>query len=187
MPTLPRFVALCGNPRAGKSEAQKILQEAYGYEPVDDGMPLREIAVEKFGLSWEDVTTQAGKLRYTEIAGNSRQNRDILGSLGVGLEEQFGEMILPFLATRKLDPAKRYSFGSVRKVQGHYYKQFDGVVLEIVNPDAGPSPYAFDVYDKSAIDARIFNNMLHHGFSPEVARKDLANKLQFALEALAAR
>ncbi|MER9176338.1 hypothetical protein NKH72_22420 [Mesorhizobium sp. M0955] len=174
---LPRFVALCGNPKSGKSEVQKILDSLYGYEPVDDGHVLRQFAVEKLGLSWDDVQTQDGKAQFTEILGKNWQNRDILGTLGKQLEDMFGEHIMPFIATRQLPNAGRYSFGSVRKTQGHFFKDAGGVVIEIENPAAPPSPYAFDKFDGSVVDYVITNNALALGLPVEEARADLRAKV----------
>lgn len=155
---LPKFIALCGNPKAGKSEVQTILERRFGYQPVDDGHVLRKFAVENLGLSWDDVKTQDGKARKTNILGKNWVNRDILGTLGKQLEDMFGEHILPFIAANALPAAGLYSFGSVRKTQGWFYKQRGGFVIEIARASALPSPYAFDQYDKTCIDATIIND-----------------------------
>ena len=155
---LPRFIALCGNPKSGKSEVQKILDSLYGYEPIDDGHVLREFAVEKLGLTWDDVQTQDGKAAYTDILGKRWQNRDILGTLGKQLEDMFGEHIMPFIATRGLSPYRFYSFGSVRKTQGHFFRANGGVVLEVRRPGVGPSGYEFDKFDRSAVSGVVDND-----------------------------
>ena len=80
-PTLPRFVALCGNPLSGKSTAGKLL-ESMGYGLVDDGGPMRKMAIEHFGASHDDVYTQEGKLRTTKVNGVVMTWRDVLGRLG---------------------------------------------------------------------------------------------------------
>lgn len=183
--TLPRFIALCGNPKSGKSEVQKILHRHFGYEPVDDGHVLRQFAVEKLGLSWDDVQTQEGKARFTEILGKTWQNRDILGTLGNQLEDMFGEQIMPFIATRSTQPGGLYSFGSVRKTQGHFFKQHGGIVIEVCNPLAGPSPFAFDKFDASAVDHKIYNDALFRGLEKEVALIDLEEKVISAVNQLA--
>lgn len=159
---LPRIIALCGNPKAGKSEVQKMLHRHYGYEPIDDGHVLREFAVEKLGLSWDDVATQEGKVRETEILGKTWQHRKVLGEFGKVLEGMFGEWIMPFIATRNLDPNKRYSFGGCRKTQGLFYRQMGGLVVEIDNPDAGPSGNDFDLWDKSAVNYVLRNDAPFH-------------------------
>jgi hypothetical protein len=181
MSDLPQLIALCGNPGSGKSEAQKFLNNAFGYQPVDDGEALRDFAISHFGLSIKDVYTQEGKDRYTEIANERWQNRNILGTLGKQLEEAFGEHIMPWMATRKLNPHKRYSFGSVRKTQGAFFKQLGGIVIEIQNPDAPASPYEFDRYDQTYVDATIINDGLHRGFERNFALLDFHTKLAFIL------
>ena len=103
----PRFIALCGNPKSGKSLAQEILSQDLNYLPIDDGHVLREFAVNKLGLSWDDVTTQEGKKRHTEILGKDWEHRILLGDFGKVLEDMFGEHIMPFIATRNLYPDAR--------------------------------------------------------------------------------
>lgn len=181
-PALPKYIGLCGDPGAGKTEAQKILQEEFDYRPVDDGHVLREFAVEKLGLSWDDVQTQDGKKRFTEILGKKWQNRDILGTLGKQLEDMFGEEIMPFIATRNINSKLRYCFGSVRKTQGHFFRREGGLVIQIANPDASPSPYDFDWFDPTAVDIIINNDGLSR-FDGDVvsAREDLRDKLIAAL------
>lgn len=154
----PLRIALCGNPKSGKSEVQRILQEQHGVIPVDDGEVLREFGIDYLGLTPEDVYTQAGKSRFTEILGKSWQHRDILGTLGNHLEEMFGEQIMPFIACRDLKPELSYSFGSVRKEQGAYYKQIGGVVIEVVRPGAEPSGYDFDKFNRDHVTWTISND-----------------------------
>jgi hypothetical protein len=156
--TLPPFIALCGNPKAGKSEVQKILERNFGYSPIDDGHIIRRFAIDWLNLPENLVYTQEGKASYVEIAGKKWQVRDILGTYGRKLEEMFGEHAMPMFALNMTKPGGLYSFGSVRKTQGGYYKQRGGVVLEIRNPSALPSPYAFDRYDESLIDGWIVND-----------------------------
>jgi hypothetical protein len=179
---LPRFVALCGNPKSGKSTAQEILKEDFGYEPVDDGFVLREFAVNKLGLDWDDVLTQEGKIRSTEILGHTWQNRILLGELGKVLEGMFGGNIMPFIATRGLDPAKRYSFGSVRRDQGFFYRALGGAVIELTNPLAPPTGNDFDTYDDRPVQITIHNDGLQtFDGDKRLARLDLAAKLKDAI------
>lgn len=163
----PLLIAICGNPTAGKSEAQKILQREYGIVPFDDGRVLRDIAKQLFELTEEQVTTQAGKLEYVEIGGREWQVRDILGSLGNIIEEKFGQQAIPSVSIRRAfehwsDNKETtfhcgYSFGSVRKTQGKSYRQHDGIVVEIVREGVGPSKYDFDQYDPSYVSLTIRN------------------------------
>jgi hypothetical protein len=173
----PRIIGLVGNPKAGKSTAQKIL-EKYVYWPIDDGAVLRRFCIENLGLTHDDVYTQEGKARCTEILGKTWQNRDLLGTLGQQLEDMLGEHIMPFIALKQLNPREKYSFGSVRKTQGHFIRQQGGIVIEIINPDAGPSPFAFDQYDRTAIDFSINNDALARGLSEQEALADLEGKLR---------
>ena len=175
--TVPHLIALCGNPGSGKSTAQKLLLQLYGHEPVDDGFAVRDIAMRHLGLSHDDVYTQEGKARSSEILGKTWQHRVILGEVANRLEEMFGDHIMPWIHTRKLDPAKRYSFGSVRRDQGLFYKQIGGVVIGIRNPLAPPSPNEFDRFDETVIDHWIDNDGLARGLEPEQALLDLADKL----------
>lgn len=178
---LPRLVALCGNPKSGKSEVQRILKEKFSYQPVDDAAVIRRFAIDWLGLTEEDVTTQEGKQKIVEILGKEWQVRDILGTYGCKLEEMFGEWIFPYTATRNLSDLMRYSFGSVRRNQGRFYKQQGGVVIEIQNPLAKPSPYAFDRYDKSVVDIVIDNDSLERGANRAEALLDLEAKVERAI------
>lgn len=155
----PRGVALCGYPGAGKTTVAEILEELYGVRPVDDGHVLREFAVEKLGLGWDDVRTQAGKARTTEILGRTWQNREILGEFGKLLEGMFGEHILPFIATRGLQPGRIYSFPSCRKGQGHFYRSWGGICVEVIKSGTGPK-FDFDHYDAAAAQFVINNHTL---------------------------
>lgn len=178
---LPRFIAICGNPKSGKSEVQKILQEIYGYQPVDDGRVIRRFAIDWLGLTENDVYSQEGKARYVEILGKRWQIRDILGTYGKKLEEMFGKWIMPYLGTRNLPEGGLYSFGSCRRDQGLFYKSLGGVVFEVKNPLAGPSPYDFDQYDASIVDVTIENDGLSRFEDKVEARKDLEAKVMRAV------
>ncbi|MBS7701487.1 MULTISPECIES: hypothetical protein [unclassified Chelatococcus] len=65
---------------------------------------------------------------------------------------------MPFMSTRKLDPSRSYSFGSVRKNQGLFYQSLGGVVIGITRPGAEPSPFIFDKFDESVVDFWIEND-----------------------------
>jgi hypothetical protein len=156
-----RYIALCGNPKSGKSTVQKILHDRYGVLPVDDGLCLRDFAMRHLGLTLLDVSTQEGKTRHTNILGKSWENRKILGEFGAALENLFGEHIMPWVATRGLNGNGVYSFGSVRKTQGHFFKEQFGreaVIVEVMRKGVGPTGNAFDAYDRSMVDMVIDNS-----------------------------
>lgn len=180
----PRFIAFCGNPKSGKSTAQEILSKDRNYLPIDDGFVLREFAVNKLGLSWDDVQTQEGKKRTTSILGKDWEHRILLGEFGKVLEDLFGEHIMPFIATRNLYPNARYSFGSVRKTQGHFFRQNGGIVIEIINPMAPPSGNAFDQYDTTAVDRTVINDGLLKFDDPDRARAHFRADLLAAVDAI---
>lgn len=185
MLTPPRLIALCGNPKSGKSLVQEIIGNHYGHAAVDDGYTLREFAVEKLGLSWDDVITQEGKARSTNILGRDWVNRDLLGEFGNRLEDMFGEHIMPLLALKGCSEDQRYTFGSVRKTQGRFYREHGGVVIEIANPLASPSGYAFDMYDREAVDITIVNDgQQRFAGDDKAAYRDLEAKVIAAIEAL---
>lgn len=177
----PKYIGLCGNPKSGKSEVQRILNKFYQYIPIDDGEVLRQFAMKYLGLSESDVYTQEGKAEYTNILGKEWQNRDILGTLGKQLEDMFGEHIMPFISTRGLDGQGYYSFGSVRKTQGQFFLDNGGLVIEIVNPGAGPSPYDFDKYDSKLCQVRITNDAMYLGATKEQGIRDLEDKVNRAM------
>lgn len=183
----PQLIALCGNPGAGKSEVQKILQAEFSYQPIDDGMPMRHFCVQSLGMKWEDVLTQEGKAGTVEILGKTWVRRDILGQLGNVFEDMFGEHIMPFMATRNLNPMGRYSFGSVRRDQGAFYKKLGGIVMGVRNPLAGPSIYEFDRFDENLVDIWIENDALAQGMTPEDGLMDLGIKVATALSAWSAQ
>lgn len=196
-PTLPRFIALCGNPTSGKTTAAEILEELFGYKLVDDGQFLRKIGIDHFGLTHQQVYSQAGKLESVVINGETMTVRDVLGRIGNGFEEQFGADVIPELAYNNLRDANgfaphqingfggRFVFGSVRREQGWYHRKRGALVIEIENPLAEPSPYEFDRYNAKACHISVLNDGLARGLSPAEARKDLASKLTPVLEAAA--
>ncbi|TDW20431.1 hypothetical protein EV128_12561 [Rhizobium azibense] len=173
----PKLIALCGNPTSGKSTAANIINDLYGHKLADDGLALRKIAMDYLGLTAEQVFTQEGKLEYVMINGRRWQVREILGEIGNAFEEKFGGDIIPIMA-HNAQPEGQFSvFGSVRREQGRYWKEQGALVLEIINPLAGPSQYEFDTYNPAYADHQIQNDGLARGLSPEEARLDLMDKI----------
>lgn len=161
--SLPPIIALCGHPGAGKTEAQKILFNLFGYVPVDDGLPLRRIAMNWLGATEEQVSTPAGKASAIEINGRPWIMRDVLGEIGNAFEEKFGGDVIPLMAFNQYRigtslSRARHCFASVRRQQGWFYKRRGGVVIEVRRPGVGPSAYEFDRFDPAAVDAVVDND-----------------------------
>lgn len=154
----PRIIALCGRPKSGKTTLAEILKRKLNYEIVDDATPLRQIGVAHFGLSIEDVTTQAGKARELEFINRQWTVREILGEIGNALEDKFGPDIIPAMAYSKMRENKNYVLPSVRKAQGIFWKSKGAVVIEVINPYVGESSYEFDQYDQTCIDFQVIND-----------------------------
>ncbi|OCP21922.1 MULTISPECIES: hypothetical protein [unclassified Ensifer] len=175
--SLPQIIALCGNPTSGKSTAAEIINELYGHELADDGLPLRKIAMDYLGLTPNQVFTQEGKLETVTINGRDWQVREILGEIGNAFEEKFGGDIIPIMSHNARPKSAWSVFGSVRREQGKYWRDQGALVVEIVNPLAGPSKFEFDTFNNAYCHHQILNDGLARGLSPEVARLDLTAKI----------
>jgi len=166
---LPRLIALCGKPGSGKTTAAEILRDKLGYTIADDGLPLRQMAMQHLGLTEHQVFTQEGKLETVNLVGQDHTVRSILGEIGNAFEEKFGGDVIPYMTHRSLDPTKTYVMGSVRRIQGHYWGAQGALVIEIDRPDVDPSPYNFDHYDPAAVHVVVLNDGpargLHHAES----------------------
>lgn len=159
------MIALCGVPGSGKSEVQRILHEQFGIKPIDDGEFARLNCMDLFGMTVDDVYTQEGKLRTTEILGRQWQNRNVLGEYIAALESTFGEHLSPQWAVRKARQIKMsnpetpgFSFGSVRRSQGHYYRNLGAAVVEIVRPGTQKTGNSWDEFDQSAVTHTLLND-----------------------------
>lgn len=170
MLTLPRYIALCGQPGHGKTTVQNLLFDRFEVEPIDDGQVLREATAALTGADLDDLQTQEGKTGLFTICGQELQRRDFLGWLGNCMEGRFGTGFMPEQAMRIAEEAAgealalyghrvvAFSFGSVRKDQGRHYKARGGAVIEVVDPRKPTSPYDFDQYDRSLVDFTILND-----------------------------
>ena len=154
---IPHLIAICGYPGSGKTEVQNILAEI-DVLPVDDGAPVRDFAMRHLGLTRDQTHTQEGKAENSDIAGVYWNNRTILGELANRLEEMFGPHIMPYMATRTLFECNSYSFGSVRRDQGWFYKSQGGIVIGVRRPGVGPSGNEFDEFDFESVDFWIDND-----------------------------
>lgn len=155
-----KLIALCGAPKSGKTTVQKYLNTVHGVVPVDDGYPLRDIAMKHFGLSHSDVTTQVGKGRMVTLPGGRVvQVRVILGEIGNAVEHLLGPDGIPEMALKRIEKvdAPAFSFGSTRRHQGVVYRKYGGIVVEIVRPGFG-IVNEFDRYSDQPITHRIVND-----------------------------
>lgn len=154
----PKIIALCGHPKHGKSTAQGFL-EGVGFRSMDDGRPIRLEGMRRFGLTWEQVSTQNGKLEKCFAFGREMEVREALGLIGKEHESNplhWAEIALETLRVEGND--EPVSFGSVRRTQGLAYKKVGGIVVEIVDPRKPESPYDFDQYDRSIVDFTVVND-----------------------------
>ena len=176
---IPSYIALVGNPTAGKTTAAEIMVELFGVKILETGFPLRKFAMDHLGLTYQQVYTQEGKLENVDIAGEIWPVRKILGDLGQKLEDMFGEEIMPFMAQQLVKNTKGHCYvdASCRKSQPHFWKRQGGIVIGIRNPLAPPSPFTFDAFDESAVDYWIDNDGLANGMSKDEAMKDLSEKV----------
>ena len=176
---LPPIIALCGWPKAGKTTVQKILADLYDVVPLDDGLPLREIAVQYLGLTHDQVTTQIGKAATVGINGTPWIARDVLGELGNALEEKFGGDVIPLMAVNRFgldNPAgpnrhQPVSFASVRRQQGWFWRKRGALVIEVVRPGTEMGA-EFNRYDPDAAHCVIVN---------DGSLDDLPERVQYAL------
>jgi len=185
---LPRYIAICGNPKSGKSLVQEILRDRYAVQPVDDGAILRECAMKNLGATHAQVHTQEGKaslacwpngdLMIDARTGEHMSWRRVLGLLGNQLEDMFGKHVMPMTACARIATLTgSFSFGSVRRDQGSYYQQRGGIVIGIENPLAPPSGNEFDEFDLSIVDYWIENDALARGLPHVTALLDLQKKV----------
>ena len=176
-----RFIAICGYPDAGKSTVQRIMQDRYKIVAIDDGAALRRGAMAMFGLSEQHVTTSEGKSAKVIIDGKEMTVRQILGDLGCALEDKFGENIVPALTLAGLGPIDKsvdiFSFGSVRKGQGAFYRERGGIVVEVVREGTRPSS-DFDEYDRSVVDFTINNGTVDEPAAEQI----LVGQIDLVLE-----
>lgn len=185
---LPRYIAFCGVPKSGKSLAQEIMLRNYAVQQVDDGAILREFAIKNLGATHDQVHTQAGKASFAcwpngdkiidDRTGEWLTWRRVLGLLGNQLEAMFGKYVMPMTACARVAALPGpFSFGSVRRDQGMYYKNNGGIIIEVVNAMAVPTGNEFDEYDASIVDFRIPNDAMTRGLSHKDGVRDLEEKI----------
>jgi hypothetical protein len=154
------MIGICGYPQHGKSTAQRFLA-LLGVEPRDDAEALRRGAMEAFGLTHEQVTTQEGKAQFCEAFGQRMTVRQALGDYGQVYERKYGPNYWVEMAVEQLRAERvttPISFGSLRRSQCSVIKDNGGFVLEILAPDRPISKHAFDEYDRDYVDIQIIND-----------------------------
>ena len=159
-PLNPKFIALCGAPETGKTTVADYMAARYGGRVIDDGKVLREACRALYGLSHEDVYTQAGKARIKSVGGREFSHRQLLGDLGNLLEGFYGQQFMPERAIESIAPsdtARFFLFPSCRKTQGITYRAQGGVVIELIRPDHFPIN-DFDQYDRSLVSHVLSND-----------------------------
>jgi hypothetical protein len=169
----PRLIALCGKPLAGKTTAAEILHYEFNYTICDDGLPLRQIAMNYLGLNHSHVFTQEGKLETVMLNGRRWQTREILGEIGNAFEDKFGGDVIPMMSHNIQDPRKFYVMSSVRREQGAYWARVGALVIEIDKPGLAESAFEFDCYNPDHVHLSIINDTMD--------REDLRSKLTAAL------
>jgi hypothetical protein len=160
VPRNVKYIALCGAPESGKSEAQRLLNTFHNFYPVDDSRILREAAMILYGLEDWHVSTQEGKSTIITIGGERLPVRKLLGELGLHLEMRDPHHI-PKRALEdaiKDFPDTRFSFGSVRRDQAKVFKDTgEALVVEISREGFHPIN-DFDHYDTSLVDVTLIND-----------------------------
>lgn len=187
---MTQFIALCGYPRTGKTEVQKIISRIYGHVPVDDAAPLREATKILYGLTDWHVATQEGKSSLVNIGNRSLTVRKLLGDLGNHLEIN-DEFHLPRQALKtclEQEPDGRFVFGSVRRNQTRFFKQTgSAIVIEITRQGCLPTGN-FDFYNRDNIDISIENphdDRHGTGMHGVDAQTELERRVRAALDPIA--
>lgn len=163
----PEFVVVCGDPGHGKDTFADWLVQLLGpgTHKIDDGRPLREMAVLLYGVDYQDTLTQEGKRKLVKTLKGMQPLRQVLGELGEAMEALYGQNFNPDQAMRFIeklkanDPAAcRFIFPSVRRDQPLYYRERGALILQVIRPDAPVSPYEFDRWNRDAAHITIIND-----------------------------
>lgn len=167
---LPLMIGICGFPQHGKSTAQRFLS-LLGVQPRDDADALRRGAMQHFGLTYEQVTTQAGKTQLCQAFGHTMTVRQALGDYGQVYERRFGpdywveQAVEQLRAERVQAPV---SFGSLRRSQPSVIKRNGGFIIEILDPKGPPPIHDFDHFDRDDVDVQVINDSSLMGLATRV-------------------
>ncbi len=162
-----KLIALCGKPGSGKTTVAEILVSEYGYDIKDDGLPMRQMAMDYLGLTEDQVFTQAGKAEVVMIGQKIMTVREVLGEIGNAFEEKFGEDVIPMMSHSTMISGLKYVMGSVRRNQGRYWKSIGALVIEVVNPLVTDPGYEFDRYNTIFVDRVLLNDGQRMGLERE--------------------
>jgi hypothetical protein len=179
---MARYVALCGYPKAGKSEVQRIISERYGFEAIDDSAPLREAAKILYDLTDWHVSTQDGKASLIQVGDKVMTVRKALGDLGKHLEAT-DRFHLPRLAIKKANaknPTGRFVFASVRRDQPEFFRETGEAIIIEVRRAGCSAQNDFDEYIRDFLDFSI-DNILDED-APEVSKRRLAASIAEMLD-----
>jgi len=182
-----RFIALCGYPKSGKTEVQKIISRRYGFVAHDDSKPLREAAKLLFGLTDWHVYTQDGKASLIDTPAGQVTVRKAMGDLGCYLEDS-DEFHFPRLALKACNAQKqesRFVFASVRRNQPIFFKTAGHSIVIEVTRQGCRSDDIFDEYVRDPIDFSIDN--IRNTASPETSLRDLENRVAAMLDPILLR
>lgn len=129
----PKLIAFTGRAGSGKDTASAALKDLYHNHNFADA--LKYACMAKFGLSWEDVFTQEGKMRYNDVWG--RTNREILQQEGTEASKPFwGEDIWIKTWELKYDPMKATVVTDCRFVpEAKKIKELGGIIIGVFRPD----------------------------------------------------
>ncbi|WP_375292243.1 hypothetical protein [Sphingomonas melonis] len=154
-----KIIGICGHPQHGKSTAQRFL-EPFGVQAVDDSEPLRRLTMERYGLTWDDVSTQEGKAKLVSRPdyGDTVTVRQALGDLGKEYETEHGPNYWMERAIASFAPGSLVSFGSVRMGQAHAIRAAGGFVIALLDPRRPNSTHDFDQYDPDGVDRWVLND-----------------------------
>lgn len=166
-----KIIGICGHPQHGKTTAQRFLEQV-GVRAVDDSAPLRQATMERYSLSLDDVTTQAGKARqiYRWDYQDTVTIRQALGDLGKEYEAEHGPNYWMERAIAELAPGSPVSFGSVRMGQAHAIRAAGGFVLAVNDPRRPLSTHDFDQFDPAGVDRWVINDHDLWSFEGRVVR-----------------
>ncbi len=182
-----RYIALCGYPKAGKTEVQRIISRRYGYSAYDDSRPLREAAKALYGLTDWHVTTQEGKASLIRVGDMDVTVRKAMGDLGCFLEEQ-DEFHFPRLALKTCmndHPDGLFVFASVRQNQPSFFKNSGEAIVIEVTREGCFAQDAFDEYARGPIDFSIDNR--RNPDDPERSLRELESRVANMLDPILTR